>query len=177
MSTGEGVFHLRLQTTSLRRLQNVLKRQDICLSHTSSEDVFKTSWRRLEQAQCIRLGHTSLRRLAKTSSRRCQEVERFEDIFKTPCQDVLKTSSKLLVKMSSKHLQDIFKMYHEVKLFLLTHLQDVFQMYSACSWDVLRRRLSTKRLPRSHFWETCGQGTKFPRVKSMNITKLLKQFV
>ena len=33
-----------------------------------------------------------------------------------------------------------------------------------------------KDLPRSHFWEIYGQGIKFPRVNSLDIPKLLKQF-
>ena len=68
--------------TSSRRLH-----QDECvrLSLTSSEDVLKTSSRRLGQDQYIRLGYTSSRRLAKTSSRHLQ------DVFKTSCKDIFKT--------------------------------------------------------------------------------------
>ena len=61
-------------------------------------------------------------------------------------------------------LQDVFKTYYQVKLFLVTQFQDVFETYSKRFWDVLLRRLSTGGLPRSHFWEIYGQCTKFPRV-------------
>ena len=73
------------------------------LSLTSSEGVFKTSSRRLGQDQYIRLGYTSSIRLQdvfKTSSRR------FQNIFKTSSkrlQDVLKN----VFKTSSRCLQDV----------------------------------------------------------------------
>ena len=41
----------------------------------------------------------------------------------------------------SRHLQDVSKSYHQVKLFLLTHLQDIFETYSTHFWDVLHRRI------------------------------------
>ena len=111
-----------------RRLDNVFKKsyQDeyIHLTHTSSEDVFKTFSRRLDQDQHIRLGHTCSRRL--------------QDVFKTSSRRLVKTSSKRLVKTSSRHLQDVlqrclqdlFKTYHRVNLFLLTRFQDVFETFS-----------------------------------------------
>ena len=70
----EDVFRFRLQKTSSRRLH-----QDkyICLTHTSSEDVFKMSWRR----KIVTL-KTYWRRLQDMSSRRLQ--------------DVLKTNKRLL---------------------------------------------------------------------------------
>ena len=58
------------------------------LSLMSSEDVFKTSSRRLGEDQYIRLGYTSSRRL-----------------------------------------QDIFKTYHQVKLFFLTRLWEAFNTF------------------------------------------------
>ena len=93
-----------------RRLENVLK--------TSFVFVFKTSTISLDQDQYIRLGHTSLRRLqdvfktssrhlAKTSSRRLQKV------FKA----IAKTSSRHLQDILQGCLQDVLKMYHQVKLF------------------------------------------------------------
>ena len=68
------------------------------------------------------------------------------------------------MKTSSRHLEDVFKTYYQVKLFMVTQFQDVFETYSKRFWDVLLRRLSTGGLPRSHFWEIYGQCTKFPRV-------------
>ena len=93
------------------------------------EDVFplrlqKTSPRRLDQDEYIRLGLTSSRRLQdvfksscknviKTSSRCLQVVlqKRLQDIFKTSCQDVLKTSLKRLQDVLLRCLQDIFKTF------------------------------------------------------------------
>ena len=74
------------------------------LTHTSSEDVLKTSWRRLEQDQHNRLGHTSSRRLQGVLSRRLQNV------FKTSCKNVFNTSSRLIqdvLKTSSRCFQDV----------------------------------------------------------------------
>ena len=109
-----------------------------------NEDVFslrlqKTSWRRLDQDEYVRLSLTSS-----------------EDVFKTSCQDVFKTFSR--------RLQDVFKTYYQVKVFLVTQFQDIFETYSKRFWDVLLRRLSTGGLPRSHFREIYGHCAKFPRV-------------
>ena len=144
----------------------------IRLTHTSSEDAFKTSARRLDQDQYIRLGHTSSRRLQdvfKTSSRHLQDVlpRRLQNVFKTSCKNVFKTSSRRLqdvLKTSSRHLQDVFKTYYQVKLFLVTQFQHVFETYSKRFWDVLLRLLSMGGLPRSHLWKMYGQCTKIPRV-------------
>ena len=94
-----------LMKTSSRRLD-----QDkyICLSHTSSEDVFKMFSRRLGQNQYVRLGYTSSTRFQgvfKTSSKRLQ------DVLQKRLQDVLKTSSRRLqgplAKISSRFFQDV----------------------------------------------------------------------
>ena len=81
--------------TSSRRL-----RQDeyVLFSLPSSEDVFKRSSRHLGQDQHICLGYTSSRRLQdvfKTSSRR------FQDVFKTSCKYVLNASSRRFEDVSS----------------------------------------------------------------------------
>ena len=100
-----------LMKTSLRRL-----------SSSSSEDVVKTSTRRLDQDEYIGLTHpfsedvflikiiiivliirlqdvfkTSSRRLAKSFSRS------FQNVFKTPCNNVFRTSSR--------RLQDVYKIH------------------------------------------------------------------
>ena len=80
----------------------------ILIDHTSSENVFKTSSRRLGQDQYIRYVHASSRRLEyvfKMSSRRLAitSSRRFQDIFKT--------SSKRLQEVSQIHLEDIFKTF------------------------------------------------------------------
>ena len=79
----------------------------IRLSHTSSEDIFKTSSRRSQD-----FFKTSLRCLAKTSSRRLQDVLKTScknDLKKSsrPLQDVLKTLSRPLAKISSRSFQDV----------------------------------------------------------------------
>ena len=93
-------------------------------SSSSSEDVFKTSSRRLNQENII----TLVRRLQKMSSWRLQYVLvktnifvlaiRLQDVFKTFSrrlqkvlqkrpQDIFKTSSRRFAKISSRHFQDI----------------------------------------------------------------------
>ena len=96
--------------TSSRRL-----RQDeyVLFSLPSSEDVFKRSSRHLGQDQHICLDYTSSRRLQdvfKTSSRR------FQDVFKTSSRRLgrrkivtLKTCWKRLQDMPSRRLQDVLK--------------------------------------------------------------------
>ena len=95
----EDVFRLRLQNTSSRRLD---QDEYVRLSLTSSENVFKTSSGCLGQGQYIRLDYTFPRRL--------------QDVYKTSCQDVLKTFSRCrqdvlqkVFKTSSKRLQEVFK--------------------------------------------------------------------
>ena len=113
---------IHLQKTSWSRAiyspwKYVFKTSSKCL-----QDVLKTFWRRLQG-------------VLKTFSKRLQ--------------DIFKISSKT----TSGHLQDVFetfwrrlrdvcKMYHQVKLFLLTCFQDVFEIYSKRFWDILQRRLS-----------------------------------
>ena len=60
-------------------------------------------------------------------------VIRLQDVFKTfsrRLQDVFKTSSRRLQDVLQRSLQDVFKTYHQVKLFLLTRFQNDFEMYS-----------------------------------------------
>ena len=66
--------------------------EDVRLSLTSSEDVFKTSW--------WRPIYSSWPYVFKTSSRR------FQDVFNTSCQDVFKMSCKNVFKTSSRRFQD-----------------------------------------------------------------------
>ena len=71
------------------------------LSLTSSKDVFKTSWSRPKYSSWLYVFRTSSRR--------------FQDVFKTSCQDVLsrrlqdvfKTSCKNVFKISSRRFQDV----------------------------------------------------------------------
>ena len=76
------------------------------------EDVFrlqKTSSRRLDQDEYVLLSLTSSRCLGKTNI--FDLAIRLQDVLPRRLQEVL-----------PKVLQDIFKMYHQVKLFLLTRL-------------------------------------------------------
>ena len=127
-----------------KRLQDVLKTSFVFVFRRGLQGVFKTSWSR-------RI-YSSWSYILKTPSRRFQ--------------DLLKTSSRRLAKMSSKHLQDVLKTFWRR---LERRVQLVFETY----WedDYLQ-----KALPRSHFWEIYGQGTIFPIANSLDIPKLLKQF-
>ena len=119
----ENVFRLCLQKMSSRRLD---QGEHIHLNDTSSEDVFKTFSRRLDQYIC--LGHTSswrlqdvFKTLAKASSRHLQ------DLLPSHIEDFFKTSSRGIAKISSRHLHDVFKIYHQNKLFLLIRFPNVFE--------------------------------------------------
>ena len=110
-----------------KRFEDVLKTSSVLVFKTNIFVLVITSSRSYDGDKYIRPGHTSSRcfeDLFKTSSRRLQ------GIFRTSWQDALKTSSKRL------H-EDVFKMYHQVKLFVLTRLQDVFETNSTCFWDAL----------------------------------------
>ena len=88
----EDVFCLRLQKTPSRRLQDVLVKTNMFALALRLQ---KTSSRRLGQDQYIRLGHMSSRRL----------------------QDVFKTFWRRLQDVLQRYLKDVFKAYHQVKLF------------------------------------------------------------
>ena len=75
-----------------------------------------------------------------------------------------------------RSLQDIFKTFYQVKLFLLTRFQDIFETYWTRFWDVLRRPLSAERFIQVTLPRVYVQGTKFPIVNSLDILKLLRQF-
>ena len=124
----------RLAKTSSRHLQDVFKTfwkcfqdvfktfsrhldQDeyICLIHTSSEDVFKTSWSRPIYSSWSYIFKTSSRRLAKMSSKRLQEV--------------FKTSSRLLAKISSRRFQDVSSSYTVLVNKFSRCLQEVFTTF------------------------------------------------
>ena len=121
-------FRLRLQKMSSRRLD---QDEYIRLSHTSSEDVFKTSWSRPIYSSWLYVFKTSCENVFTTSSRRLQDIlkkssKRLQDIFKTSCKDVFKTFSRRIIKLNS-------------------YCKHVFETYSTRFFDVLQRRLSTGR--------------------------------
>ena len=107
-----------------RRLEDVFRLdQDeyVRLSLTSSEGVFKASWSRPI--------YSSWLYVFKRYSRR------FQDFFKTSCQDVFKTFSRRLQDILQKRLQDIFKTssrrFENVFKTCSRRFQDVL---SKCSW-------------------------------------------
>ena len=106
----EDVFHLCLQKTSSRHFD---QDEYVHLSLTSSEDVFKTFWRRLQDV--FKTSSRLLQGVFKTSSRR------FED--------VIKMSSRHLPNFLQRYLQDVFKAYHQVNLFYLTRPREVFNKF------------------------------------------------
>ena len=96
-----------------KRLQDVLIKTNIFAILIRLR---KTSSRRRDQDQYIRLGHTSSRH--------------FQDIFKTSSRRLAKMSLKSLEDVLQKRLQDIFK----------TSYQDVFKTSSRCLAKTSSRR-------------------------------------
>ena len=104
--------------TSLRRLsssssEDVLIKTKIFALHKHLQN---TSSRRLDQYQYIRIGHTSSRR--------------FQIFSTTSCKNVFKRSSRYLQDVLQRCLQNVFKTYHQVKLFLLTHFILLISFYT-----------------------------------------------
>ena len=109
------------------------------------QDVFKTSWRRLQhntfsssKTSWRRLQDVFAIRLPKASSRRLQDVfaRRLQDLFKTfskrACKTILqddfkKTSCNYVSKTSSRCLQDVLQ---DKKMLHWRRLQDVFKTSS-----------------------------------------------
>ena len=99
--------------------------------------LMKTSSRRLDQDEYSLLTHTPSEDVFKTSSWRFQDVLQkcLQDIFKRSSrnfEDILKTSSRRLAKTSSRCLQNVFKTSCKTSS---RHLQDVFQR---CLQDVFK---------------------------------------
>ena len=108
------------------------------------KDVLKTSFvfvfrKRLQDVLIKTNIFVLIIRLQKTPSRHLQDVLvktnifvlaiRLQDVFKTSCKNVFKTSCKNVFNTSSRRLQDVFKTYHQLELFLLTSLRDVFSTF------------------------------------------------
>ena len=124
----------------------------------------KTSSRRFDQDEYIFLSHTfsrCLQDIFQTSLRLLQ------DVFPRRLQGVLKKRLQDIFKMSSRRPQHEFKIYHQVKLFLLTRLQDLFKAFSRRIQDVFETYCEDnylqKDLSRPHFWEIYGHVKKCPR--------------
>ena len=106
------------------------------LPSSSSEDVFITSSRRLDEDEHICLSHTSSENVFKTSLRR------FQGVFKTSCKNVFKISSRRLqdiLKTCSRHLQDV--MPRRLQYAFKTSCKNLFKTSSRCLQDVLERYL------------------------------------
>ena len=106
-----------------------------CLLPSSWEDVFKMFSRRLVKTNIFALALG----LQKTPSRRLQDVlvkTNKTNIFvlATCLRDFFKTSSRHLQDVLQRYLQDVFKTYHQVKLFLLTRLGEVFNPFLILSF-------------------------------------------
>ena len=93
--------------------------------------LMKTSWKRLEESSCLRFQKTFSRRLDQDKYIRLSHASS-EDVFKTSSrhfEDVFKTSWRHFQDVLQRYLQDVFKTYHQVKLFLLTRLPDIFNTF------------------------------------------------
>ena len=116
---------------NIRLDEYVLKTSWRRFSSSSSEDVFKTSSRRLDPDEYVRL---TLRHVFKTSWSR-PIFSPWPYVFKTSSRcfrDVFKTSSRPLqsvFKTSSSCFEDVFKAYHQVNLFYLTRPREIFNMF------------------------------------------------
>ena len=124
------VFRRRLDQDEYVRLsltssEDVLVKTNIFVLAIRLQDVFTTFSRRLQD-----VFKTSCKKVFKTSSRRPQDVlktssKRLQDVLK----NVFKTSSRRLQDVLQRYLQDVFKTYHQVKLFLLTRLWEAFNTF------------------------------------------------
>ena len=114
---------------------------------------------------------TSSRRLAKESSRHLQDIfktssRRFQDVLKTSprlIQEVLKTSSRRPQEALQGSLQDVLKMYYQVKQFLLNVFKMTLRRIQNVSEKYCKDGCLQKDLSRSHLWEIYGQYTEFAR--------------
>ena len=97
----------------------VLKTSYVFVFRRRLQDIFKTSWTR---RICSPQPYFYRRRL--------------QNIFKTSCKNVFKTCWRRLQDMQ-RYFQDVFKMYHQLRLFLLTRVREVFRNI------LFQRRLST----------------------------------
>ena len=123
-----------------------LEDEYILINHTSSEDVFKTSWpRRIYLAYPYVF--KSLQDVFKTSSRRLQNV------FKKSRKYVLKTSSRRFKDVSSSKTVFVPKSFRSIQHLCKTYCKD---------------HCLQKDSPRSHFWEIYG--------KCKNLQVLVFQF-
>ena len=117
---------------SSRRLQDVLNKKNLFpqLIHLKYifkkfsrhlQDIFKTSSRSLDQEEYVSLTHTSSEDVLIKSNIIVLFI-RLQDVFRTSCKIVFKTSSRRLIfKTSSRHIQDVFKAF----------CKDIFKTFSS----------------------------------------------
>ena len=119
------IIHIRISVGS--KFLNFIRLQDLFKMFSRRlQDGFKTSCQHIFKmsSRCLQ---DVLQNVFKTSSRLVQ------DVLKTSLrlvQDVLKTSSRCLEDVLQRSLQDVFKTYHQAKLFLLTRFQNDFETSS-----------------------------------------------
>ena len=104
----------------------VLKTSYVFVFRRRLQDIFKTSWTR----RICSLSLTSTEDVFKTSSRCLAKMS------SRSVEDVFKTRWRRLQDMQ-RYFQDVFKMYHQLRLFLLTRVREVFRNI------LFQRRLST----------------------------------
>ena len=106
----------------------LMKTSSRCLSSSSSQDVLKTFWRRLNQDEYVHLSLTSSEDVFKRSSR-CLDQDQYiclGHMYSRHLQDVLKMSCKNVLKTSLRHLQDVLKKFWKTSS---RYLQKVLQRY------------------------------------------------
>ena len=122
------------------------------------QDIFKMSW---SIPIYLRLGHTPSRRFQDVFKTFCQEVfqtlsRRLQDVFQTCLQDIVKKSSTRPTKASSRDFEDIFKksckaqqifVCHVVKTFPTRQQRNSFSS-SRTSWRRLENILENENLLR-----------------------------
>ena len=138
-------FVKRLQKMSSRGLQDVFKTSCSRLVYSSWSYFFRTFSARFQdafQTSCKKF----LQDIFKTYSRYFQDVinsswRHLQDVLPRRLQNIFKTSSrhfddginnkssKYLQNVFQIYLQDVFKKYHQIKLFLLRPLWDVFNTF------------------------------------------------
>ena len=113
---GEDVLKAYFLFFLRKRLEEVLKKSWLKPTYSPWSYVFR--WRL--QDILIKTNLFFLVMLLQDVLLRC-----LQDVFKTPCKYVFKTSSRHLqdvLKTFWRHLEDVFKIYHQIKMSLLTRL-------------------------------------------------------
>ena len=145
------------------------------LSPSSSEDVLiktnifalvirlqKTSSRRLDQDKYICLGHAFSRRFQNVFKTSCQDVfqtssRHFQDVLQNSLQDIFKTywrCFKDVLKTPSRYLQDVFKTFsRRLAKMSSRHLQDVFETYHQVKLFLLTNLQDIFKTYSIRFWD------------------------